>query len=92
MLAGLVNSTYCPPQHLSAVFSNVGRQIQRHILVKSEAMTWKTKINKEHFTILKKLAKLFFLIQHLSVPRFIMTNEKLSNLDVYLIAFSDANE
>ena len=58
----------------------------------SDNLTWKAKINPKHFPLLKKLVELFFLTQHLSIPRFIMINKKLSDVDTYIVCFTDTSE
>ena len=49
------------------------------------------KIHTEHFPTLLKLAKLYFMIQNLSMPRFCMEVEQLNNLDLYLVGFGDGS-
>ena len=92
MLAALINSIYCPMNSLNVIYSNVGRKIQCYILIHCEKLTWKSKIEKKHFFLLRKLIALFFLTQHLSIPRFAMMNKKLSEIDTYLICFTDTSE
>ena len=51
-LAAIVHGVFCPPNHLSAVYSNVARVIMRHILTTSEEVTkWTDKIPRNQFTI-----------------------------------------
>ena len=55
-LAALVNQVYCPPTHLSAIYNNVARKVQWHILINSETMTWISIVKEEHFMILQKIS------------------------------------
>merc|ERR1711867_47098 len=58
----LVHSLFCPPGHLTAIYSNVSCLVMRHIISNSENLeTWTATIPPVHFPILKKLAKMFFL-------------------------------
>ena len=54
-------------------------------------MTWVTKVGAEFFPIIRKLAHVYFLVQKLSIPRLCMKTDYLSNLDLYIIVFSDAS-
>ena len=89
-IASLVNSVYCPPMTLSAVFCNVGKKVQQTVV--DSGMTWSSKIDSQHFPIIEKLGKLYFLIQTLTIPRYCMLEEKLSNLELWLIGFLDRSE
>ena len=89
-MASLVNSVYCPPQTLSAVFCCVGKKVQQ--LVVDNKMTWSSRIDPIHFPIIEKLAKLYFLVQTLTIPQYSMLEEKTSNLELWLITFSDGSE
>ena len=54
-------------------------------------MTWSTKVQAEFFPIIQKLADFYFLVQKLSITRFHIKTDYLSNLDFYIIAFSDGS-
>ena len=70
-LVALCNSVYCPQGHLNAVYSNVARKIQRHIIINTDdPITWASKINATFFPIIEKLAHMYLLVQFLSIPRF----------------------
>ena len=91
-LAALCNGVYCPQGNLDAVYSNIARLIQRHIISEAGAvMSWSTKIDSKHFPILEKLATLYFKVQHLTMPRFCLLLEPLHNVEFYLVAFSDGS-
>ena len=67
-----------------------GKKVQRNTT--QEGMTWTSKIHASFFPVLGKLVKLYFLVQRLSIPQFCLELEYLSNLDFYLVGFSDSSD
>ena len=91
-LAALVSAIYCPQFHLNAVYSNVAKKVTRYVHLNSpDTFTWKDKIDPSLHGHIKKLAKLYFLVQHLQIPRFCMAEEYLMNQDFFLVASSDGS-
>jgi len=88
-VAGLVNNCYYPTFTLNSVYCAVAKKIQSHVL--EPDMKWSAKIDSKHFPLLIKLVKLYFLIQHIRIPRYNLLAEKIENLQIYLIAFSDGS-
>ena len=85
-LTGMVNAAYCLPGHLNIIYNSVCKKIQRQAT--ETGMTLSAKIDSVYFPILLKLAKLYFMVQKLSIPCFGMEPEHLKNLDLYLVGFS----
>ena len=94
-LSSLVAQAFCPLFILIASYGNVARLIQRHILStynKKGVMRMTHRIDRRHYSILNKLASLFFACQELTVPRYLLVKDvSAKNIRNVIYGFCDGS-
>ena len=90
-LLAFTNAVYCPQGHLSAIYNCVAKSTQGYIHENFPMQMYTTKIHQDAHPVILKLAKLYFLTQGISLPRFCLSYDKLNEFYSYLIAFSDGS-
>ena len=94
-LSSLVAQAFCPLFLLIASYGNVARLIQRHILStynKKGVMPMSHQIDREHYSLLCKLAGFFFACQELTVPRYLLVKDvSAKNIRNVIYGFCDGS-
>ena len=92
-MLSLLSQVFDPGFIFNPVYQNIAKLINRRIITshpKVLAMT--TKVPSAHFSVLRKLSRLFFETQKLSAPRYaLLPNTPLANMKNYLIGFADGS-
>ena len=93
-VSALMAMCFEPMFTLNSIYHNIARLVNRTIIHGSdEKIHMKDSIQRKHFPKLVKLAELYFLIQHIKVPRYVLvTDTGLRDMRNTLVAFSDGLE
>ena len=89
-MSALMAMSFEPIFTFNSVYHNVARLVNREILQNNpEKIHMNHLIRKQHFAILAKLAELYFLIQHIRVPHYVLVADtELKFMQNMLVAFS----
>ena len=92
-MASIITQSFDPLFNLTSVFLCVARLVQREILSKVDGtMGMNQIIDNEHHKVLYKLVKLYFAIQYLELPRYLLVrNVPVENVRNVIIGFSDGS-
>ena len=68
-VSALMTGLFCPPAHLTAIFTAVAQKINMLIISTSkEKLTWATAIDKKFYPLITKVVHLYFLNQSITIP------------------------
>ena len=93
-VSALMAMSFEPMFTFNLIYHNIARLVNREILQNSEdKIHMNSLIPRKHFTMLTKFAELYFMIQHIKVPRYVLiADTELKSMQNTLIAFSDGSQ
>ena len=72
-MSSILAQSFDPLFNLTSIFTCVARLVQREILSQEGGvMSMSQKVNVKHYRVLYKLVKLYFAIQYLELPRYLL--------------------
>ena len=92
-LSSLIAQVFDPLFNITCIYLSVARLINREILsAKEGVMPMTEKVNPMHYFLLYKLVTLYFRIQFLKLPRYLLVKDVPSeNIKNVILAFSDGS-
>ena len=92
-MSSILALSFYPLFNLTSIFTCVARLVQREILSQEEGvMSMSQKVNVKHYRVLYKLVKLYFAIQYLELPRYLLVRDvPVENMRNVIFGFSDGS-
>ena len=89
-ISALMAGLFCPPAHLTAIFTAVAKKLNRLIISTSkEKLTWSTAVDKKFHPWITKVVHLYFLNQSITIPRCCIALAPMDQTDYWVVGFTD---
>ena len=91
-MSALMAGLFCPPAHLTAIFTAIAKKLNRLIISTSkEELTWATAIDKKLYPFITKVVHLYFLNQSITIPRCCTALAPMDQTDFWIVGFTDGS-
>ena len=92
-MVSILAQSFDPLFNLTCIYTCVARLVQREILSQEDGTMGMSQIvNVKHYKVLSKLVKLYFAIQYLELPRYLLVKDvPVENMKNVIFGFSDCS-